>query len=115
MGNIYTFFLAAVVLTGTAAGQTQVDLKTQSKSVDFSSASSTKPFETGAVLPATCTVGQMYFLTTAPNGLNTYSCSGTNTWTQQVTGIQSTTIKSSGTLVGSRSVVDISAGRGGLL
>jgi hypothetical protein len=32
--------------------QTLVDLRTQSKSIDFSTALSTRPFQTGAVLPA---------------------------------------------------------------
>jgi hypothetical protein len=109
--------VASVTFTVTIAGQTQtqVDLKTQSKSVDFSAASSTKPFQTGTTLPATCTVGQMFFLTTAPNGLNSYGCSALNTWSQQYAGVQSTTIRSSGTLIGSSSVIDISAGVGGLV
>lgn len=32
-------------------------------------------------LPATCTVGQVVFLTTAPAGQNIYGCTSTNTWT----------------------------------
>jgi hypothetical protein len=42
---------------GVARAQTLVDLRTQSKSVDFSGANTTKPFKSGTVLPATCTVG----------------------------------------------------------
>jgi hypothetical protein len=57
----------------------------------------------------------MFFLTTAANGLNTYGCSAPNTWTQQIAGVQSTTIRSSGMLVGSSPVLDISAGIGGLV
>jgi Collagen triple helix repeat (20 copies) len=115
MSNRYTLFVAAVVMTGTAAGQTQVDLRTQSKSVDFSAASSTKPFATGAALPANCSTGQMFFLTTAAGGANSYGCSAPNTWTQQIGGAQTTTIKSAGTLVGSSPVIDISAGIGGVV
>src|SRR5579863_1641456 len=105
MSNRYTLFIAALALTGTVEGQTQVDLRTQSKSVDFSAASSTKPFQTGAALPATCSIGQMFFLTTAPSGLNSFGCSAANSWTQQDAGVQSTTIKSSGMLIGSSSVI----------
>ena len=36
------------------AAQTQVDLRTQSKGVDFTAAQSTKPFKSGGALPATC-------------------------------------------------------------
>jgi hypothetical protein len=45
--------------------QTRVDLRTQSKSVDFSAASSAKPSQTGTSLPATSTVGQRFLNTSA--------------------------------------------------
>ena len=61
--------------------QTLVDLRTQSKSIDFSAASSTKPFQTGATLPATCALGAAYFDTAAPAGKNLYGCTSANTWT----------------------------------
>ena len=61
--------------------QTLVDLRTQSKSIDFSAAASTKPFPTGTALPATCSVGATYFNTAAPAGQNLYGCTATNTWT----------------------------------
>jgi hypothetical protein len=57
-----------------------VDLRTQSKSVDFSGAASTKPMQTGSALPSTCAVGQFFFLTTAAAGSNIYACSPANTW-----------------------------------
>jgi len=62
-------------------GQTLVDLRTQSKSVDFSGAGSTKPMQTGSSLPGTCSVGQFFFLTSAPAGSNVYACNPANTWT----------------------------------
>ena len=65
----------------TGEGQTSVDLRTQSKSVDFSAAGSTKPMQTGNSLPSTCAVGQFFFLTTAPAGSNVYACNPANTWT----------------------------------
>jgi hypothetical protein len=58
-----------------------VDLRTQSKSVDFSAAASTKPMQTGSSLPSTCAVGQFFFLTTAAAGSNVYACNPANTWT----------------------------------
>jgi hypothetical protein len=57
-----------------AAGQTQIDLSTQAKNV---------PIKSGANLPSTCTVGQVYFLTNAPTGTNLYGCTAVNTWSAQ--------------------------------
>jgi len=65
------------------SGQTLVDLRTQSKSVDFSGASTTKPFKSGTALPATCSVGEAFFKTNAPAGSNLYACTAQNTWTLQ--------------------------------
>lgn len=64
-------------------GQTLLDLRTQSKSIDFSGANATKPFQAGAILPATCSIGQMFFQTNAPAGRNLYGCTSTNAWTQE--------------------------------
>lgn len=64
-------------------GQTQVDLKTQSKSIDFTGASATKPMKSGNALPATCGAGEFFFYTVAPAGANVYACVSTNTWTLQ--------------------------------
>ena len=72
---------------GALSAQTQVDLRTQSKSVDFSGASVTKPMSAGNSLPATCAISQMYFLLTAPAGANLYACSAANQWTLQSGGI----------------------------
>src|SRR5438132_12299383 len=63
--------------------QTQVDLRTQSKSVDFSAATATKPFKSGTVLPATCAVGEMFYKSDAPSGSNLYGCTALNSWTLQ--------------------------------
>ncbi len=76
--TVHTLSILTAV-AGIAAGQTQVDLRTQSKSIDFSAAPSTKPFSSGSSLPAACSVGQMYFVTTAIGGQNMYGCSATNT------------------------------------
>jgi hypothetical protein len=75
--------LWVVAALATLWGQTQVDLRTQSKSVDFSAAGVTKPMSAGTVLPASCTTGQMYFLESAPLGSNIYACTSPNVWTAQ--------------------------------
>jgi hypothetical protein len=64
-------------------GQTLIDLKTQSKSVDFSGASATKPVRTGTLLPASCGVGELFFLLGTTAGQNSYGCTAANTWTLQ--------------------------------
>jgi len=77
--------MAAGLLAAGAAlwGQTQVDLRTQSREVDFSAAPSTKPAKTGTSLPVACGVGEAFFLTTAPGGSNWYLCTATNIWSLQ--------------------------------
>jgi hypothetical protein len=79
--------LAAAWLIGVANGQTQVDLKTQSKIVNFSGAPSTQPFQSGTVLPSACLVDQAFFQTNAPAGLNLYGCTAVNSWTLLSAGI----------------------------
>ncbi len=62
---------------------TQIDLRTQSKSIDFSAANTTKPVKTGTTLPASCSPGEMFYLLNAPEGSNLYGCTATNIWTPQ--------------------------------
>ena len=76
---IYRGTLAAATV-GCGSAQTQIDLRTQSKSVDFSAASFTKPLQTGTSLPATCSVGAMFLNTSGPAGQNVYACTAVNTW-----------------------------------
>jgi len=61
-------------------GQTTLDLRTQTKNVDFTLAVTTKPNKSGAILPATCSVGETFFMTGAPAGQNLYGCTGANVW-----------------------------------
>lgn len=70
-------------LGGQAYAQTAVDLRTQSKNVDFSGASATKPSKTGAALPAGCSVGETFFLTSAAAGQNLYFCTAADEWSLQ--------------------------------
>ncbi len=62
-------------------GQNLVDLRTQTKNVNFSGAASTIPAQTGTTLPATCTPGQLFFNTGSTPGQNLYACAPANTWT----------------------------------
>jgi hypothetical protein len=64
-------------------GQTMIDLKTQTKSVDFTGAAYTKPFKSGSALPAICGTGEAFLNTGAPAGKNFYTCTSANTWTIQ--------------------------------
>ena len=82
------YLWAAFTVTGQA--QTSVDLRTQSKSVDFSAAGSTKPMQTGTSLPVACAVGQFFFLLSAPAGSNVYACNPVNTWTVEGNGLSVT-------------------------
>ena len=65
-----------------AGAQTQIDLAAQSKHVDFSGVSSTKPTKVATAIPAVCSIGEMFFDTNAPAGQNLYGCTATNTWSQ---------------------------------
>ncbi len=101
--------ILAALAAAAMSGQTQVDLKTQSKSIDFSLAPETRPIKTNtlAYLPATCAVGDLYFVTNAPPGANIYGCVSLNTWALQSGGGSSggsLTIDSNSTLVGTRGV-----------
>jgi hypothetical protein len=73
-------------LVGSVAAQTQVDLRTQSKGIDFQAAPYTKPFRASTPLPGTCTPNELFFLTTAPAGSNVYACVATNTWALEAGG-----------------------------
>lgn len=61
--------------------QTRVDLKSQSKTIDFSGSIYTRPLKTGTSLPVTCTAGDMFFRLAVSPGSNLYACTSTNTWT----------------------------------
>ena len=78
-----TLPLAAAVWIGMMAGQgygqtTVIDLRTQSKGVDFSGAQSTKPVRMGSSLPATCQAGELFLLSGA--AVKLYDCTAANAW-----------------------------------
>ncbi len=72
--------LAGALFSVSVFGQTVIDLRSQTKNVDFSGAPSTRPAKTGTALPATCNVGEVYFNTAASAGSNWYGCVAPNTW-----------------------------------
>jgi len=90
--NIRYLASALLVTTLAAYGQTKLDLANQTKNVDFSRASFVRPFPVGTTLPATCLVGQVFFVTTAP--ATPYDCTSTNVWTP----IQGSTGAAAGTI-----------------
>ena len=47
----------------------------------FFAANTTKPFKSGTVLPATCSVGEAFFKSNALAGSNLYGCTSLNSWT----------------------------------
>ena len=75
-----TYILLMFIGMGMAGAQTQLDLRTQAKRVDFSAAESTKPFKTGAALPAVCARGEAYLVVPGIPGANLYTCIATNVW-----------------------------------
>ena len=83
------------------AAQTKVDLRTQSKGVDFSEAAATRPLKTGTTLPATCLAGEMFFKTDATPGSNIYGCTNDGVWRMQ-SGLSTLTVQNSGVVVGSK-------------
>jgi hypothetical protein len=95
----------------TAMAQTQVDLRTQAKKVDFSAATSTKPFRTGTALPATCTVGEFYFKSNATAGNNTFACTAANQWSPQA-GASSLNVQNDGLSVGAATTANFVSGPG---
>jgi hypothetical protein len=105
-------------LAASMVAQTQIDLRTQSKSVDFQTAQYTKPLKSGSSLPATCTQGELFFLTTAAAGSNVYGCVAVNTWAAQGSGGGSgggsgaLTVQSNGSVVGTRSIANFVSGAG---
>jgi hypothetical protein len=95
-------------LTLGLSAQTTINLSTQTKNMDFSGAVSTTPAKVGTVLPATCAVGQMFFLSNGAAGANLYSCTGANIWSLETGGGSGGTI--SATSIGRSNFISPSSG-----
>jgi len=107
--------LAGCWLTSTLVAQTRVDLQNQSKNVNLQAQPHTAPLKSGAVLPATCLLADLFFQTTAPAGTNIYGCTSTNNWSLEG-GTGGTggnlTIDLNGTVVGTRAIANFIPGAG---
>jgi hypothetical protein len=79
---ILRILLLTFGVVGVLYGQlTQLDLRLQSRDVDFSGANATKPFKSGTGLPSACGAGEMYYRLDASAGMNVYGCTASNSWT----------------------------------
>lgn len=80
-----TFRIVLIFYAGLCqlSAQTQIDLKTQTRRVDFSAATTTKPMKSGIALPTTCETGEVFYKTNAVAGANIYGCVSTNMWSTQ--------------------------------
>ncbi len=87
--RVRIFLVSILIPTCWSQTPTLVDLKAQSRNVDFSSAASTSPFKSGTSLPGACSVGAMFYLSNATPGANVYGCTSSNVWTLESGGSQS--------------------------
>ena len=71
-----------MLLLAPLSGQTRIDLGRQGKSINFSGAGATKPFQTGTTLPAACTAGDTFFKTDASPSKSLHTCSQAGVWAQ---------------------------------
>lgn len=113
MTTKYWPWAAAYVAAGCLMGQTRVDIKTQGKSADLSSFSTTKPAQTGTTLPGTCSTGQVYVLQ-AGSGANLQLCTSNNVWTPLggSAGAIPTMLKLDGAVAGSSNSFDLLSSAG---
>ncbi len=92
--------------------QTHVDLRTQSKSVDFGGANMTRPVRTAATLPSTCVPNELILISSAPAGSNIYACLTQDNWVPQGGTPGSVTVQNSGTPIGARGTQNFIPGTG---
>lgn len=59
--------------------------------------------QAGTSLPATCSVGQLFFKSNATAGQNIYQCATANTWTQEIGGTGTIPLTSARIFVGNSS------------
>lgn len=81
-GWIRVFASSTLLLTflSAAYGQTQINLGSQGRNVDFTNAPFTRPIKSGSSLPAQCNSADFFFNTSATPGQNLFACLG-GTWT----------------------------------
>jgi hypothetical protein len=79
--RVPAFAAGLIVFTALLSAQTKIDLRMQTRNVDFSNSSMTRPVRTGTGLPPTCVVGELYYRIDTTAGKNLYLCTGVNVWT----------------------------------
>lgn len=84
---LVTLLLLMVIVAGVAAGQTKLSLSTQSRNVDFTTATFTRPLRIVGSLPGSCTTGDLVLLSSAAANNRIYLCTSTNSWTAQGGGL----------------------------
>lgn len=93
--------------------QTRVDLSRQATGTEFLQPPFSAPIRSGTQLPASCAVGELFFLATAPAGANIHVCHATDEWAVQGSGGQGALeIQNNGVSVGVRSVLNFVPGNG---
>ncbi|MEP6962955.1 MAG: hypothetical protein ABI995_12820, partial [Acidobacteriota bacterium] len=88
-----------------AYGQTQVDLSSQEKKIDFTMAAATLPVKLGSVLPASCKPGELFFKINATAGSNLYGCAGANNWVAQGAGVVQETSSLNVVYIGAQTLI----------
>jgi lysophospholipase L1-like esterase len=106
--NIKAWLIVCAAALPNLSAQTRIDVRTQVKSADLSSVGPTKPAQTGAVLPSTCGIGEVFFLTTAPLGTNLMVCASANQWS--ASGGASLGAQADGTPAGTATILNLVPG-----
>ena len=102
---MHKFLFLLLQLVPFAYAQTQIDLIKQSKPL-------TRQVKSGSILPTVCEATEVFIKTNAPTGQNIYVCPTPNNWVLQGGGAGTISIFSTGTEVGSRPVLNYTAGPG---
>jgi hypothetical protein len=101
------------ILQVLSVGQTRVDIERQGKGVSHLSPPFVSPIRVGESLPADCTVGDLFFKTTAQPGNNIHVCHENGSWLPQGSGGQgSVEIIHQGQSLGVRPAINFIPGAG---
>jgi hypothetical protein len=104
MRTHFRWIFALLCAGSSALAQTKVNLGSQTTNVDFSSFTSTRPFQVSTSFPSNCQTGALLFRSDFTSGSNLYGCIN-GTWSLQGrTSISN--INSTGQSVGSSPAVD---------
>lgn len=113
--KIMILFLGGLLLPPVCSSQTRIDVERQGKGTAFLNPPFASPLRSGASLPATCVVGEIFFLTTAPAGNNIHVCHDEGNWAPQGSaGQANVTVINDGETVGIRPSINFVPGNGTL-